>query len=158
MQKCFKAIQRQRYFTDIITNASETIENCILHSKTSNELEKRTREDESLFNLTMRAQTRALLTAQNVELMGQPMISFYSRTSRKKCVINNFRRQKMLLKRSKACFGDVSIGVEKQIQMMVVHQNILSNVMLKNYKLSNKNVRLQLATPETHRSSLVNII
>ena len=41
-----------------------------------------------------------------------------------------------------------SIGVEKQTQMMVVHQNILSTVILKNYKLYNGNVRLHLATPE----------
>ena len=48
----------------------------------------------------------------------------------------------------KTCFGGVSVGVEKQTQMMVVHQNIMSNVMLKYDKLSNGNFRLQLATPE----------
>ena len=48
----------------------------------------------------------------------------------------------------KPCFGGVSIGVEKQTQMMVVHQNILSSVMLKNIKLFYGNVRFQLATPE----------
>ena len=48
----------------------------------------------------------------------------------------------------KPCFGAVSIGVKKQTQMMVVHQNILSIVMLKNVKLFYGIVRFQLATPE----------
>ena len=48
-----------------------------------------------------------------------------------------------------------SIGVEKQTQMMVVLQNILSSVMLKNDKLDNGNVRLYMAIPETHRSTVV---
>ena len=48
----------------------------------------------------------------------------------------------------KPWFGDVSIGVEKQTQIMVVHKNILSTVMLKNDKLCNGNVRLNLARPE----------
>ena len=42
----------------------------------------------------------------------------------------------------------ISIEVEKQTQMMLVHQNILIIVMPKNVKLSNGNVRLQLATAE----------
>ena len=37
--------------------------------------------------------------------------------------------------------------MEKQTQVMVVLQNIVSTVMLKNYKLSNGNVRLHLTTP-----------
>ena len=45
-------------------------------------------------------------------------------------------------------FGGVSIAVGKQTQVMVVHQNILSNVMLKNVKLSYGNVRFHLTTPE----------
>ena len=48
----------------------------------------------------------------------------------------------------KPCVVDVSIGVYKQTQMMVVYQNILSTVMLKNDKLSYGNVRFQLETPE----------
>ena len=48
----------------------------------------------------------------------------------------------------KPCFGAVSIGVETQTQMMVVYQNILSTVMLKNAKLSYGNVRFHLATTE----------
>ena len=38
--------------------------------------------------------------------------------------------------------------MEKQKQMMVVQQNVLSTIMLKNIKLSDENVSLQLATPE----------
>jgi len=58
------------------------------------------------------AQTSAFLTDQNVELMGtaltwHPMTSFCSRTSREKCVVNDYRRQKILLKRLKTCFGGV---------------------------------------------------
>ena len=41
-----------------------------------------------------------------------------------------------------------SIGVEKQTQMMVVHQKILSAVMLKHIKLCYGNARFHLATPE----------
>ena len=55
------------------------------------------------------AQTSLFLTGQNVELMGHPPYSpdlapndfFLFRTSWKKGVVNDFRRQKMLLKRSK---------------------------------------------------------
>ena len=43
---------------------------------------------------------------------------------------------------------EVSIGVKKQTQMMVVLENILSSVMLKNVKLSYGSVRFHLATPE----------
>ena len=38
--------------------------------------------------------------------------------------------------------------VEKQTQLMVVRQNMLSSVMLENVKLFYANVSLQLATPE----------
>ena len=48
----------------------------------------------------------------------------------------------------KPCFGVVSVGVEKQTPMMVVHQNILSSIMLKNVKLFNGNARFQLTTTE----------
>ena len=41
--------------------------------------------------------------------------------------------------------GVVSITVEKQTQMMVVHQKILSSIMLKKVKLFYGNVRFQLA-------------
>ena len=44
--------------------------------------------------------------------------------------------------------GIHSIGVEKQTQMMVVHQNILSSVMPKNVKLYHANLRFHLATAE----------
>ena len=78
---------------------------------------------------------------------------------KKNCPINDFRHQTPLLECSKTIFGDVSIGVEKQTQMMVVHQNSLSSVMLKNDKLYYGNVRFQLATPEicqeTNRSTHV---
>ena len=52
----------------------------------------------------------------------------------------------------KPCFGVVSIGVEKQTQMMVVHQNILSTIMLKTIKLCYGNVRFQrkYARPEMY--------
>ena len=48
----------------------------------------------------------------------------------------------------KPCIGVVSIGEQKQTQMMIVHQNILSSVMLKKVKLCYGNVRFQLTTPE----------
>ena len=67
---------------------------------------------------------------------------------KKKCVVNDFRHQEILLECSKSSFGGVSIEVEKQTHMMLVHQNILSTVMLKNVKLSYGNVRLHLAIPE----------
>ena len=76
---------------------------------------------------------------------------------KKKYPVNDFRHQKILLKRSKRMFWRCLNRSVKQIQMMVVHQNILSAVMLKNYKLSNGNVRLHLETPEicqTRNSSI----
>ena len=42
--------------------------------------------------------------------------------------------------------------MEKQTQIMVVHQNILGTVMLTNDRLSNGNVRLHLAKPEIYRA------
>ena len=55
-------------------------------------------------------------------------------------------------------FGGVSIGVEKQRQIMVVRQNILSTVMLKNDKLFSGSVRWYLATQEIYqaRNSSIN--
>ena len=54
------------------------------------------------------AQTSTFLTCQNVEFEVQPDLAlnnfFYCLTSRKKCVVNDFRRQKMLLKRFKTMF------------------------------------------------------
>ena len=50
----------------------------------------------------------------------------------------------------KPYFGGGSIGVKKQTQMMVVQQNILSNVMLKNVKLSYENVRFHLPRPDIY--------
>ena len=50
---------------------------------------------------------------------------------------------------------------EKQIPMMVVHQNILTTVMLQNDKLSNGAGRLHLAMPEifqTYCASLVLVL
>ena len=99
---------------------------------------------------------QALLTGLNVELMGQPPYRsdlasndyFYCRTSRKNAWSTIFVARRCCWNVQKSRFGVVSIGVEKQTQMMVVHQNILSSVMLKNDTLSNGNVRLQLATPE----------
>ena len=40
--------------------------------------------------------------------------------------------------------------MEKQTQMVVAHQNILSKVMLKNVKLSYGSVRFQLARAEMY--------
>ena len=37
-------------------------------------------------------------------------------------------------------------------QMMVVRQNVLTTIMLKNVKLANGNVRLRLETPEIYRT------
>ena len=96
----------------------------------------------SKFTMTMRARTHRLKPApfwppktsncwvyHRTALTCHPVTSFYSRTSRKKCVINDFRRQMMLLKRPS--YGGVLIGVEKQTQMMAVHQNIPSIVLLR---------------------------
>ena len=62
------------------------------------------------------AQISALLTGQNVDIMGHPPYSpdlapndFFHFTSRYCWSVQ------------KPCFGDVSIGVEKQTQMMVAH-------------------------------------
>ena len=104
---------------------------------------------------------RAFLTGKNVELMGHspyspdltPYDFFLFQHISKKCVVYDFHRQKLLLKRSKPCFGDVSIGVDEQSQMMLVRQKMLSTIMLKNDKLSNGNVRLQLTTPEICQAS-----
>ena len=73
--------------------------------------EKQTREAESLFIITMRALTHRLKPApfwpaktsnwwviHRTVLTWLPMTYFYSRTSRKKCVVNDFRCQKMSLK------------------------------------------------------------
>ena len=44
------------------------------------------------------------------------------------------------------------MGVEKQTQMLVVPQNILSNVMLKNVKLCYENVRLPMEICQARNS------
>ena len=52
----------------------------------------------------------------------------------------------------------VSIREAKQTEMMAIHQNIPSIVILKIYKLANGNVRFQLAAPdlcETRNSSII---
>ena len=59
----------------------------------SEKFEKGSREGEPLFTITIRVQTSEFLTGKNVKLMGH--------LSRNKCVVNDFRRQKMLSKRSK---------------------------------------------------------
>ena len=51
----------------------------------------------------------------------------------------------------KSYIGGVSIGVEKQTQMTVVRQNILSTIMLKNVKLAYGNVRFQLVNDFLHQ-------
>ena len=72
------------------------------------EVKIRTREDHHVHNDNASshtsAQTNAFLTGQNVELMGRSPASFYFSISRKKCVVNVFRRQKMWLKRLKIMF------------------------------------------------------
>ena len=51
----------------------------------------------------------------------------------------------------KPCFGAVSIGVKKQTQMMVVHQNTLSKVMLKNVNCQLKcEIDWKYARPEIY--------
>ena len=89
------------------------------------------------------AQISALLSAPNVNWCWQPLTSIYYRIPRKKCVVNDFLHD-FLLDCSETIFWGVSIGVQKQTQMLVVHQNILSSVMLKNGKLSDGNVSWQL--------------
>ena len=54
----------------------------------------------------------------------------------------------LYLQLTDVAYRHVSIGVEKQTQMMVVHQNILSIVVPTKDKLANGNVRLHLAIPD----------
>ena len=76
----------------------------------SEKFEKRTREDETLFTMAMRSLTHLFKSApywlvktlnwwviRRTALTWHPMTSFYSPTSRKKCVVNDLRHQKVLL-------------------------------------------------------------
>ena len=83
-------------------------------------------------------------SGQNVELMGPdlaPNDFFLFPHIKKNAWSTIFVARRCFWSVQSPCFGDVFIGVEKQTQMMVVHQNILSTVMLKNHILSNGNVR-----------------
>ena len=114
--------------------------------------EKRTRQDESLFTMVMRAsaQIGAFLTGQKVRRAANlhPMTSLDSRTSRKTAWSSIFVTRRYCWSVQKPYFEDISIGVEKQPKIMVVRQNILNTIMQKNVKLSYEYVRFHLATPE----------
>ena len=74
------------------------------------QFEKRTNKDKSVFTMAMPVLAHwlksALMTGQNVELMGQPTHSpdlapndlFNCRTSRKYCVVNDFRQTTSFVK------------------------------------------------------------
>ena len=121
--------------------------------KSSEKFEKR-REYALLFIMTIRALTHRLKSApywlaktSNWWVVRRTALTWLLSNSahqEKKGALYNFRHQRILLECSKPSFGGASIEVEKHTQMMVVHQNILSNVMLKNGKLFFGNVGLSI--------------
>ena len=128
--------------------------------KSSVKFENRTREDESFSTMTMRA-----LNASSQRLidcpkrwidwstavqpwLGTQWLLFIPVHQQKNSKSTIFVTRRYGWSVQKPCFWGVSIELEKQPQMMVVHQDILRTVVLKNDKLSNGNVRLHLSTPE----------
>ena len=101
----------------------------ILCLNSSEIFEKRTRADELLFTMAMRALTHWLKPAsfwpaktsnwwviRRKALTWHPMTSFYSSISRKKIFVT---RRCCCWSVEKPCFGDVPIGVEKVLWQVV---------------------------------------
>ena len=106
--------------------------------KSSVKFEKRTRVDESLFTMTMRALTYRFKPApfwpakmsnwwviRRTTLTWHPMTPFYSRTSRKNAWPPIFLDRRCYRSVQKPCFGGVSIEVEKVLSQVVwAHANM----------------------------------
>ena len=102
------------------------------------------------------AQSNALLTGQNDELMAYPPYSpdlaskdcFLFQHIKKNAWSTIFVTRRYYQSVQKPCFVGVSIEVEKQAQIMLVYQNILSTIMLKNVNLFNGKLGFHLATAD----------
>ena len=121
--------------------------------KASEQFEKRTRQDKSLINMTKRVLPHRLIPVlfdrlkrqiDGSSTVGTQWLLFILADQEINALSTIFITRRCCWSVQKPCFGGVSIGVEKQTQVMVVRQNNLNTIMLKNVKLSYGNIRFHL--------------
>jgi len=136
--------------------------------KSSEKFEKRTRKD----NMTMRALTHQLKPAPlwpaktskrwvicQAALIWHRTTSFYSRTSSERSVVNDFFRQKMLLKRSKTMIWRCLNGSGKSFRQLAwAHTKVYRSCWRILWKIIKpfliKNIRIFITRPEIYIATL----